>query len=115
MSGGVRRALGVPVLLIPAAFRLARFAVAIWGAAALLGVGWALVLAALVAAARLNWAVRIMALVTAVWLWRWPPVAALLFAVPRLLLLVPGLAAMLTARIRHPRPLWSVSGAARDG
>ena len=39
-------------------------------------------------------------------LWRWPWFAALLFAAPRELLMIPGLVSRWIARCRHPPPVW---------
>lgn len=39
-------------------------------------------------------------------LWHWPWLAALAFAAPRELLMIPGLVSRLIARLRHPPPVW---------
>lgn len=55
----------------------------------------------------LDWLPRLGALLGAVLLWHWPVMLALLFAAPRLFAMLPGTIAMLLARWRHPRPLWT--------
>ncbi len=97
---------GILALALLWSFRLARAAVALVGLAAWLGDAWAVLIVALAAAARLHWVLRLAAFLTLLLLWRWPWWAALLLAVPRLLLVLPGLINTAVARVRHPRPRW---------
>jgi hypothetical protein len=103
---------GIPVWLALTAYRLGRCWLA-WRALALLvGEAWAALLLVLIAAARYNWLLRIGAF-AALWrLWHWPWPVALIAAVPRLVLVLPGLFATARARLRHPRPLWTPPPAA---
>lgn len=106
MSKAMQLAGGLFALAALWAFRLARAAVALMGLAAWLGDLWAALIIALAAAARLHWVLRVAAFLTLLLLWRWPWWAALLLAVPRLLLVLPGLINTALARVRHPRPHW---------
>ncbi|HTW75020.1 MAG TPA: hypothetical protein VMD56_08910 [Steroidobacteraceae bacterium] len=102
---------GLLALALLWAYRLARAAVALVGLAAWLGDGWAALIVALAAAARLHWVLRVAAGLTLLLLWRWPWWVALPLAVPRLPLVLPGLINTGLARVRHPRPRWPAPGA----
>jgi hypothetical protein len=49
---------------------------------------------------------RVGVVLTAVGLWHWPLILAIVFAAPRWLLMIPGLFSTWNAQRRHPRPLW---------
>jgi hypothetical protein len=52
-------------------------------------------------------ALQLAALVGLIWIWHVPPVLAVLLAVPRIVLILPGLIATYLARRRHPRLRWT--------
>src|ERR1700683_4199590 len=89
-----------------AALRVARLIVGSVGLQHEWGVFWAVIGAASLVLFRFTPPIRIGAFLALVGLWRWPWIAALIFAAPRLLLLLPGLWSTAVARLRHPRPLW---------
>ncbi|HEY6453365.1 MAG TPA: hypothetical protein VIX87_12290 [Steroidobacteraceae bacterium] len=89
-----------------AAMRVARLLAGIIGLQYALGTACALISAAVLILWRFTPPIRIGAFVAAVYLWHWPWFAGLLFAAPRLVLVLPGLFATVRSRIRHPRPLW---------
>ena len=89
-----------------AALRVARLIVGSIGLQHELGVFWAVIGAASLVLFRFTPPIRLGAFLALVSLWRWPWFAALIFAAPRLLLLLPGLWSTGMARLRHPRPLW---------
>ena len=93
--------------LLLAGFRLARCGIALMGLAQLLGAVWASLLVLIVVLAGFNWVLRVAAFVTVLHRWHWPWPVAVLFAAPRLVLVLPGLATTLLARLRHPRPRWT--------
>ena len=68
---------------------------------------WAIALTAALVACGWLLPLRIAAFWGATAALHWPPVAALLLAAPRLLLMLPGLTAAWLASRRHPRPRWS--------
>lgn len=107
-SASSRGYLALAALAALAALRLARL-----GLATLLLLkfcGPVLAVVGLLAAVllRLDWLVRAAAAAGAVLLWRWPLIAALVFAVPRLFTMLPGAVSTLLARWRHPRPRWQL-------
>ena len=83
----------------------------VWACLAGLGLGvsmgWAVLIAAAIAWLRQIWLLQIAAFLGALLVWRWPVVPALLLAVPRALLLLPGLISTYLAGRRHPRVRWS--------
>lgn len=52
-------------------------------------------------------ALQLAALVGLIWIWHLPVLLALLLAVPRIVLILPGLVATWLASRRHPRLRWS--------
>ncbi|HEX4376472.1 MAG TPA: hypothetical protein VHZ99_04905 [Steroidobacteraceae bacterium] len=52
-------------------------------------------------------ALQLAALVGLIWIWRLPVLVAVLLAVPRIVLILPGLVATWLAGRRHPRLRWS--------
>ena len=70
-------------------------------------IGWAVLIAAAIAWLRQIWLLQIVAFLGALLVWRWPVVPALLLAVPRALLVLPGLISTYLAGRRHPRVRWS--------
>jgi hypothetical protein len=98
--------IAITALSALAALRVARLIVGSIGLQHELGVFWAVIGAASLMLFRLSLPIRIGAFLALVSLWRWPWFAALIFAAPRLLLLLPGLWSTGMARLRHPRPLW---------
>jgi hypothetical protein len=101
--------------MLPAIFALLVFAAAClgWiglGAAGLwvgLGPVWALLALALLALFRFYAPLRLGVVLGGVLLLGWPWIVALIVAVPRPLLMLPGYLSTLLARARHPRPLWN--------
>jgi hypothetical protein len=89
-----------------AAFRVARLVAGTIGLEHEFGITWAVIGAASLMLFRFALPIRIGAFLAAVSLWRWPWLAALIFAAPRVLLVLPGLWSTAMARLRHPRPLW---------
>ena len=83
----------------------------VWACLAGLGlgviIGWAVLIAAAIAWLRQIWLLQIGAFLGALLVWRWPVVPALLLAVPRALLVLPGLISTYLASRRHPRVRWS--------
>ena len=98
---------GIPVWLALAAYRLGRCWLAWLALALLVGEVWAALLIVLIAAGSFHWLLRIGAFLALWRLWHWPWPVALIAAVPRLVLVIPGLFATARARFRHPRPLWT--------
>jgi len=94
------------VLLAVAAFRLTRAVIGTIGLQHELGLPWALLALACLVLFRLALPIRIGAFIALMSLWGWPWYAALLFAAPRLPMMLPGLLSSALARYRHPRPLW---------
>ncbi|HEY3808940.1 MAG TPA: hypothetical protein VGL50_03300 [Steroidobacteraceae bacterium] len=72
-----------------------------------LGPAWAVLALAALALFRFYVPLRLGVLLGAVGLLGWPWFVALIIAVPRLVLMLPGYASMLLARARHPRPVWT--------
>jgi hypothetical protein len=52
-------------------------------------------------------ALQLAALIGAIWIWHLPVLLALILAVPRAFLVLPGLISTYLARRRHPRLRWS--------
>ena len=71
------------------------------------GIVWALPLAAVALWLRLFRLLQLGVLLAAVALWHLPIWLALLLAVPRAFLMLPGLISTYLASRRHPRPRWS--------
>jgi hypothetical protein len=97
---------GLLVLLCLWVYRMTRCVLAGLGLAALLGPLAAATLVLACAALRFQWPLRLLAAYALWHRWHWPLWAALLVAVPRLWLLLPGLITVALARLRHPRPTW---------
>jgi hypothetical protein len=100
-----------PVLAIVAvaalyAIRMARLVIGIIGLHHEFGMACAILGAACLLLFRFSWFIRLGAFLALVGLWRWPWFAALTFAAPRVLLMIPGLLSTAVAKWRHPRPLW---------
>ena len=101
----------MPVIRITAliallAWRMARVWVGLLGLAQLLGLPWASALMALLLLSNAMLPVRLCAVFGAVWVWHWPGMVAVIFAAPRLVLILPGLISTWLALVRHPRPVW---------
>jgi hypothetical protein len=94
------------VVLGLAAFRLARALLGTVGLQYEFGWTVAVLGAASLVLFRFTAPVRIGAFLALTALWGWPWYAALLIAVPRLPLVLPGLISNALAKRRHPRPLW---------
>jgi hypothetical protein len=99
---------GILALAALWAYRLARAIVAFLGLASWLGSAWALAILVLAVAFRLHWVLRAAAFLALLLLWHWPWWVALPLAMPRAVLMLPGLISTAVARRRHPRPVWPV-------
>jgi hypothetical protein len=88
------------------AIRVARLVIGTIGLHYALGIVGAIIGVASVLLFRFTWFIRCGAFLALISLWHWPWFAALLFAAPRIILMIPGLAATARAKWRHPRPLW---------
>ena len=99
-------ALTLAVIVALAALALTQFVLGIRGLALLLDTGGAVLGVLLWLLLGLRLPLQLGALAGALGLWHWPWFPALLFAMPRELLMVPGLVARLIARLRHPPPSW---------
>jgi hypothetical protein len=88
------------------AIRVTRVVIGTIGLQHELGIACAIIGAAAVLLFGFTWFIRIGAFMALVSLWRWPWFAALLFAAPRVVLMIPGLVSTVVAKWRHPRPLW---------
>ena len=93
--------------LAAAAYAAAWLGAAVVALAVPLGIPGALLIAAILLVSRTFRALQLAALIGAAWIWHWPVVLALLFAAPRLLLILPGLISTFLANRRHPRLRWS--------
>jgi hypothetical protein len=102
----IRGVLAMACLAGVAALRIARFAIALFGLAHECGPLSACLFGIAVIALPLRLPVRIGAFLTALLIWHWPALAALLLAAPRLLLMLPGLIATALSTLRHPPPRW---------
>lgn len=98
--------IAIAALTALAAFRVARLVIGTIGLQHELGIAWAVIGAASLILLRSTPLIRVGALLAAVSLWRWPWFAALIFAAPRIALVLPGLVASGLAQWRHPRPVW---------
>jgi hypothetical protein len=87
-------------------FRVTRLVIGAIGLQYEFGLVWALLGALVLVLLRFTLPIRIGAVIALVSVWRWPWIAALIFAAPRLVLVVPGLWSAGMARLRHPRPIW---------
>jgi hypothetical protein len=104
---------GYPMLLIRIAglvgliaWRVARVWIGVLGLAQLLGLPWAVIAIAALVLTDATIPVRLCAAVGAVMVWHWPVAAAVIFAAPRLVLVLPGVISTWLADRRHPRPVW---------
>jgi hypothetical protein len=88
------------------AIRLARLVIGIIGLHHEFGIACAILGAACLLLFRFTWFIRLGAFLALVGLWRWPWFVALMFAAPRVVLMIPGLLSTAVAKRRHPRPLW---------
>jgi len=88
------------------AIRVARLVIGTIGLHYELGIACAIIGAASLLLFRFTWFIRIGAFMALISLWRWPWFAALVFAAPRLVLMIPGVVSTALAKRRHPRPLW---------
>jgi hypothetical protein len=86
--------------------RVARVWVAVLGLGQFLGLPGAAIVIAAVVLIDATVLVRLCALMGAVMVWHWPVAAAVIFAAPRLVLVLPGLVSTWLADRRHPRPNW---------
>jgi hypothetical protein len=105
---------GYPRLLIRtaglaglAALRVARVWAAVLGLAQFLGLPGAVIVITAVVLSDATVLVRLCAVMGAVMVWHWPVAVAVIFAAPRLVLVLPGLISTWLADRRHPRPSWS--------
>jgi len=104
VTGMLRRA---ALLLGLAACTLLRLWLAVLALAVVIGTGWAMVTTLALLLAGVLWPLRVAVFFGALVLWHWPLPAALVIALPRLILVLPGLIATLLASKRHPRPRWT--------
>ena len=88
------------------AIRVTRVVIGTIGLQHELGIACAIIGLAAVLLFGFTWFIRVGAFMALVSLWRWPWFAALLFAAPRVVLMIPGLLSTAVAKWRHPRPLW---------
>jgi len=103
----VKALLRVLLWLLLAAFAALWVAACLTGLSLIAGLLWGLVIGAVLAWLRLTWLLQLAACFGAWSLWHWPIVAAVLLAVPRMALVLPGLASSHLASLRHPRARWS--------
>jgi hypothetical protein len=96
----------IAALIALAALRTARLVIGAIGLQHELGMAWALLAAACLILFRFTLPIRIGAFLGLMSLWHWPWYAALVFAAPRLILVLPGLASTTLAHWRHPRAVW---------
>jgi hypothetical protein len=94
-------------LLALATFAATWAVACVTGLSLIAGVACGLVIAAVLAWLRATWLLQLAVCVGAVAVWHWPLVAAVLFAAPRLLLVLPGIVSSYLANRRHPRARWS--------
>jgi hypothetical protein len=94
-------------VLLLAAFAAIWVAACVAGLRLIAGPGWALIIAAALAWLRFTWLLQLAVGVGAIAIWHWPWECAVLLAVPRLLLALPGLVSTTLASARHPRERWS--------
>ena len=106
MRNGLRNLIALICVAGLSALRVGRLAIACYGFGHEFGTLWAVIAAIAVLALRFNLAIRVGAFLTMVVLWRWPWIAALALAAPRLFLVLPGLVAAALAHLRHPQPRW---------
>jgi hypothetical protein len=90
-----------------AAFIVLRIWIGVLGLAELIGLGWAVALAAALLLSGWLLPLRLAVLYGAVTVWHWPLLLAVILAAPRLVLVLPGLISTFLAGRRHPRPRWS--------
>jgi hypothetical protein len=90
-----------------AAFMALRIWIGVLGLAELIGVGWAVALAAALLLSGWLLPLRLAVVYGAVTVWHWPLLLAVILAAPRLVLVLPGLISTFLAGRRHPRPRWS--------
>jgi MFS family permease len=95
-----------------AAFFVLRIWIGMLGLVQLIGVGWAVALAAGLLLAGFLLPLRLAVVYGAVTVWHWPLLLAVILAAPRLILVLPGLISTFLASRRHPRPRWSAFKAA---
>jgi hypothetical protein len=93
--------------LLLAAFAATWIAACIAGLELIGGLGWALLIAAALLWLRLTWLLQLAVCVGSVATWHWPWACAALLAVPRAVLVLPGLLSGTLASWRHPRERWS--------
>jgi hypothetical protein len=89
-----------------AAFAVIWVAACLSGLSLLAGVGWAVLIMAALVWLRFTWVLSVAVCVGAIAVWRWPVVLAVLLAIPRVFLMLPGLASTYLASWRHPRIRW---------
>ena len=101
-----KRLMTAAALTALAAFRLARFGIGTLGLYHEFGIACAIAGAGALMLGRWTLPIRIGAFLGALKLLGWPWYAALALAMPRLLLMLPGLISYELARRRHPPPSW---------
>jgi hypothetical protein len=89
-----------------AAFAATWVAACLTGLSLLAGFGWALLIAAALVWLRFIWLLSAAVCVGAIVAWHWPVVLAVLLAIPRVFLMLPGVASTYLASWRHPRIRW---------
>jgi hypothetical protein len=97
------RVVGVLVL---AAYAATWVAACIAGLRPLGGLGCAVIIACALLWLRFTWLLQGAVCVGAIAIWHWPWIWAVLLAVPRAVLVLPGLLSTTLARWRHPRARW---------
>jgi hypothetical protein len=105
-SMSIKPVVASAALLALIALRMARLVIGAIGLQHELGMAWALIAAACLVLFRFTLPIRIGAFFGVMNLWHWPWYAALVFAAPRLVLVLPGLASTALAHWRHPRAVW---------
>jgi hypothetical protein len=90
-----------------AAITLLRIWIGVLGLAQLLGMPWALAVAAALILSGMLLPLRVAVAFGAASVWHWPVLLAIIVAAPRLILVLPGLISTFLAGRRHPRPRWS--------
>jgi hypothetical protein len=92
--------------LLLAAYAATWIGACIEGLRPLGGLAWAVIIACALLWLRFTWLLRVAVCVGAIATWHWPWVWAVLLAVPRAVLMLPGLVSSTLASWRHPRARW---------
>jgi hypothetical protein len=101
-----KRLIATIALTALAAFRLARFGLGTLGLWHEFGLAWAIAGAAALLLLRFTLPIRLGAFLGAISILGWPWYAAVIVAMTRMLLMLPGLVSYALARLRHPPAAW---------